>query len=618
MAPPRIVLLTRPRADAEATAARLAALGWMPLRAPMLRIRMLPAEIPEDVAAIALTSGNAIPALPARLHAVPVFAVGDATASRARAAGFARVRSAGADAAALAALIAAEAPPGRLLLAVGEGRGDRLARALADPASGQARIVDRRAVYAADPTEALPMDAVDALRAGRVAAALFFSAETARVFVRLAEAAGVAGCCAGLAAFAIGAPAVVALQALPWREIGQASHPTQEAILALLPMIDPRPATEAPSTPEAAPGEETPPAPRAAPGADAAWDPPRTEAPPPSPPPTSAPAAGAAGTGAARHRPGPWLIGAGFLLLAAGLAYLWQRPQPSPGAGSAELAALRGQVAALRGRLERHPAAPGGPHAAHLAAQQAATARALDALSARTTALAAQVAGLAAQVPPLGQHLAAADDRVHALALSQAGANNATLAALAALRQELAGQAAAQTALAGRLAALAARSGATARLAAVQVARAALAAGRPLGPLPDAPPALARFAATAPPTEARLRLAFPAAARAALAASEPATQGRGFWGALLARAEALVTVRQGTHVILGTPASGPLGAAGARLRAGDLAGAVAALGGLDGKAAAAMAPWRTQAEDVLAARAALDAMSAAPARSHGG
>ncbi|WP_415491802.1 uroporphyrinogen-III synthase, partial [Brevundimonas diminuta] len=49
-----------------------------------------------------------------RFRRHPVFAVGDATAEAARAAGFADVRSAAGDIHALARLIAAEAPPGPL------------------------------------------------------------------------------------------------------------------------------------------------------------------------------------------------------------------------------------------------------------------------------------------------------------------------------------------------------------------------------------------------------------------------------------------------------------------------------------------------------------------------
>ena len=47
-----------------------------------------------------------------------------------------------------------------------------------------------------------------------------------------------------------------------------------------------------------------------------------------------------------------------------------------------------------------------------------------------------------------------------------------------------------------------------ARTARLQMANVALQSGKPLGEIPNAPPALAQFAAKAPPTEASLRLSL--------------------------------------------------------------------------------------------------------------
>jgi uroporphyrinogen-III synthase len=157
--------------------------------------------------------------------------VGDATAARARDAGFAAVTSAAGDAAALLALVVRLLPPGGapLLLAAGEGQGEALAAALA--AAGYAAI--RREVYAARPAQSLP-DTVQALLAAeRVRAALFFSAATARTFVRVIGESSAAAL--GRAdALAIGPAAAVALQALPWRSIRIAARPNQDEMLALL------------------------------------------------------------------------------------------------------------------------------------------------------------------------------------------------------------------------------------------------------------------------------------------------------------------------------------------------------------------------------------------------
>jgi hypothetical protein len=143
----------------------------------------------------------------------------------------------------------------------------------------------------------------------------------------------------------------------------------------------------------------------------------------------------------------------------------------------------------------------------------------------------------------------------------------------------------------------------------IREAQAALDAGQPLGDLPSAPPALQKFATAKPPTEAALRLAFPAAAEAAEKASRPSTDGKSLGERILMHASSLVTVKRGSQVLVGAPATTVLGAAGQLLEAGDLAGAVAALDALDSGAAAAIAGWRSDAQALLDARAALAQMA---------
>lgn len=227
------MLITRPEPGASATAARVAALGWRPVVAPLLDIQLLPPTLPpaDAIQAVLVASGNALPALPDAYHRRPLLAVGDATAARARTAGFAQVHSAGADAVALTALAAQLCDPaaGPLLLAAGR----RQSLALAAELRTRGFRVIRRAVYAALPVAALPAPAANALESDRLRAVLFFSAETARQFARLLGApqrcrlAGVDGC-------AIGGAAAVAIQGLPWRRVLCAAQPTQDAMLALL------------------------------------------------------------------------------------------------------------------------------------------------------------------------------------------------------------------------------------------------------------------------------------------------------------------------------------------------------------------------------------------------
>jgi hypothetical protein len=143
------------------------------------------------------------------------------------------------------------------------------------------------------------------------------------------------------------------------------------------------------------------------------------------------------------------------------------------------------------------------------------------------------------------------------------------------------------------------------RLARIQAVQIALGRGQALGDIPGAPATLQHYATTKPPTEAALRLAFPAAARAALAAARPSTEGKPILTRLWAKAQDLVTIREGDRVVVGDPAAGVLNRARTALDAGDLMGAVAAVASLSGPAADAMAGWLAQARALLDARAAL-------------
>jgi uroporphyrinogen-III synthase len=229
---PDRVLVTRPEPGASETAARLSALGFEPVLAPALVVAPRKVGVKSLPQAVLVTSGNAIPALPAALRAVPLLAVGDATAARARAAGFSAVHSAGRDAAALAKLAAGLLAPsgGPLLLASGAGQG----LALAADLRARGFTVRRRVAYAAAPAAALPAAARAALAAGAVRSALFFSPLSARRFVTILQRDIPAEVVQGIEALAISHPTEAALTALPWRRIRVASHPTQEALLALL------------------------------------------------------------------------------------------------------------------------------------------------------------------------------------------------------------------------------------------------------------------------------------------------------------------------------------------------------------------------------------------------
>ena len=93
----RAVLITRPEPGAAETAQALAALGWDPVLAPALTLAALPFKPPPSCQALVITSRAAARALPA--SALSVIAVGEATATEARARGFGGVEAAAGDAA---------------------------------------------------------------------------------------------------------------------------------------------------------------------------------------------------------------------------------------------------------------------------------------------------------------------------------------------------------------------------------------------------------------------------------------------------------------------------------------------------------------------------------------
>jgi len=270
--------------------------------------------------------------------------------------------------------------------------------------------------------------------------------------------------------------------------------------------------------------------------------------------------------------PKPWLPGAlvvlGFVATASGGIWLWQQqqdiaarivppPPPPPAVSPTRVAVLESEVNGLQQRLvqlEKRPA-PVEISAPPVAAPPAAP---------RT------------DTPP---------------------ANNAGVAQALAARVEALEQRLAQTEQALTVH--------TTRQALLLTAGTALDAGRPLGDIPGAPAALAKFAYVSPPTMASLRLSFDPAASAAEAASDPATAELSLAARAWQHVQTLLTLRQGDNVLIGTPAARVVEQARAKLEAGDLAGAVAALDELDPAAARAIAGWRAEAQSLLDARAAL-------------
>jgi uroporphyrinogen-III synthase len=231
------ILITRPWEDAEPLAARLALAGYQTLIEPMLRIAYQDGPVPAlgGLQGVLFTSANGVRAF-ARLCGAPglaVFAVGDATAEAARAAGFVTVASAGGDVEALARLVIERCRPeaGPLLHIAASVRAGDLSGHLARAGFR----VERHVLYHAEPATTLSDATLAALAGGEVQGVLLFSPRTARAWGGLVNAAGLASACGGVDAVCLSAAVAAAAQdGVVWRSIAVAARPDQDALLALL------------------------------------------------------------------------------------------------------------------------------------------------------------------------------------------------------------------------------------------------------------------------------------------------------------------------------------------------------------------------------------------------
>ena len=226
------VVVTRPQADSERTAAALEVLGHEVLVAPLMRVELVAIDLAGTWSAIVITSANALPAIPATADGVktlPVFAVGDRSAEAARRAGFAEVSSANGDIKDLVRLVAARAAGAKapLLYLAGEDRsGDLVAQLAAHGIDVEMKIVYRIVA------EVFPPVLAAALESGDVDAVLHFSRRSAELFVEGARSSGVAGPAEDVRHLCLSSQVAEPLAGAS--RIAVAARPEEAALVALL------------------------------------------------------------------------------------------------------------------------------------------------------------------------------------------------------------------------------------------------------------------------------------------------------------------------------------------------------------------------------------------------
>jgi uroporphyrinogen-III synthase len=228
------VLVTRPQADAERTARALAARGHEAVIAPVLRITSTGNAAPGPFEAAILTSANAVPALASlgeRAKALPVFVVGERTASAVAEAGCRHVRMAAGDAASLAELVATAAAPGsKLLFVAGRDRKPEPEGALVAAGFDLVTWVAYEAVAA----ERLPGAAHLALQNSLLDAVLHYSRRSASVLLGLTAAAELTAEFFAIAHVCLSADTATPLRAAGVPLVMIAARPHEDALVATL------------------------------------------------------------------------------------------------------------------------------------------------------------------------------------------------------------------------------------------------------------------------------------------------------------------------------------------------------------------------------------------------
>ena len=230
------VVVTRPQADSERTAAALRARGHAVLVAPLLHVEPVAADFSGGWSGVIITSANAPGAIAGhrardKLIKLPLFAVGDRSADAARVAGFTNVTSAGGDVRNLVRLIAsrradAAAP---LLYLAGEDRAANLiAELVAHGIAAQMAIVYRAV------SVPFPPALTAALKAGAVDAVLHFSRRSADNYITGAAKAGMTEQAMAARHFCLSGQTAEPLVKAGASQVAIAKRPDEAALIALL------------------------------------------------------------------------------------------------------------------------------------------------------------------------------------------------------------------------------------------------------------------------------------------------------------------------------------------------------------------------------------------------
>lgn len=232
------LLMTRPDTGPEPDPLQdaLSAAGHRLVRAPLLSVVLSGAMPPlQGAQALIVTSRNglrAVAPVPDAALALPLFAVGPATADLARALGFRRVIEGPGTGRGLAERVRAESDPTAGVLV--HLAGDTLAFDLEGALAAQGFETRTEVVYRTEPASAFPRAVTEAIRQRALDGVVLMSPRTANVYAKLIAAADLTAAARGMAHFCLSDAVARELAPLGGVRIAVARAPNSQEMLALV------------------------------------------------------------------------------------------------------------------------------------------------------------------------------------------------------------------------------------------------------------------------------------------------------------------------------------------------------------------------------------------------
>ncbi|MGY8999281.1 MAG: uroporphyrinogen-III synthase [Rhodospirillales bacterium] len=244
------VLVTRPGEDGTALAKILIAHGFETIIEPLLTIKQTkgPALELSNTQALLLSSANGVRALAQRTDRrnIPIYAVGDATATTAKGIGFTQVHSAVGNVESLVDLVIKMLKPtkGPLIHIAGSAVAGNLIK-LIKAAGFECR---REILYEAIAERSLMASSIAAIKDNRIDVVMLYSPRSAEIFVKLIRKARLVRSCQKVIALCLSTAVADKIGELNWYDIRVAAKPNQDSLLEIITELSARESKNAAST----------------------------------------------------------------------------------------------------------------------------------------------------------------------------------------------------------------------------------------------------------------------------------------------------------------------------------------------------------------------------------